>query len=165
MADLAGAELGMLEALDEARQRTFALVAHLDEATLERVIDPIMSPIAWDLGHIGAYEDLWIAHRVGGLPLLREDLAALYDAFETPRAVRGDIEFLRGPQLLGYLAEVRERTVAVTQAHGAGDLHELVLRHELQHTETMLQTMALGGLLPDGVAIPGRSAPPTRGCA
>jgi iron(II)-dependent oxidoreductase len=154
MADLAGAKLGMLEALDEARQRTFALVAHLDDAQLERVIDPIMSPIAWDLGHIGAYEDLWIAHRVGGLPLLREDLAALYDAFETPRAVRGDLQFLRGGELRAYLAAVRERTVAVTEEHGAGDLHELVLRHELQHTETMLQAMALGGLLPAGVGVP-----------
>jgi iron(II)-dependent oxidoreductase len=155
MADLAGAELGMLEALEEARQRTFALVAHLDDEQLERVVDPIMSPIAWDLGHIGAYEDLWIAHRVGGLPLLRDDLAALYDAFETPRAVRGDLQFLRGDELRGYLAAVRARTVAVTAEHGAGDLHELVLRHELQHTETMLQAMALGGLLPpSGVGVP-----------
>ena len=154
MADLTGAELGMLEALVEARQRTFALVAHLDDSDLERVIHPIMSPIAWDLGHIGAYEDLWIAHRVGGLPLLREDLAALYDAFETPRAVRGDLEFLRGDALCDYLAEVRARTVAVTERCGTGDLHELVLRHELQHTETMLQAMALGGLLPDGVGVP-----------
>jgi gamma-glutamyl hercynylcysteine S-oxide synthase len=154
MTDLAGTQAGMLDAMAAARERTFSLVAHLDEATLERVLDPIMSPIAWDLGHIGAYEDLWIAHRVGGLPLLREDLAALYDAFETPRAVRGDLEFLRGAELRAYLAEVRARTVAVTAEHGAGDLHELVLRHELQHTETMLQALALAGLLPAGVGRP-----------
>jgi iron(II)-dependent oxidoreductase len=110
--------------------------------------------MAWDLGHIAAYEDLWIAHRVGGLPLLREDLAALYDAFETPRAVRGDLEFLRGDELREYLRAVRERTIAVTEEHGVDDRHELVLRHELQHTETMLQAMALGGLLPDGVGVP-----------
>lgn len=154
MADLAEAKLGMLEAMEAARRRTYALVGHLDDAQLERVLDPIMSPIAWDLGHIGAYEDLWIAHRVGGLPLLRDDLAALYDAFETPRIVRADLEFLRGEPLRAYLAEVRERTIAVTEEHGAGDLHELVLRHELQHTETMLQALALGGLLPDGVGVP-----------
>jgi ergothioneine biosynthesis protein EgtB len=43
---------------------------------------------------------------------------------------------------------VRERT----RATPVGDrlLHELVLRHELQHTETMLQAMALGGVLPPG---------------
>ena len=52
---------------------------------------PIMSPLVWDLGHIAAYEDLWLAHRLGGERLLRSDLAGLYDAFETPaRAARRD---------------------------------------------------------------------------
>ena len=57
---------------------------------------PIMSPLVWDLGHIAAYEDLWLGQRHAGLELLRPDLAELYDAFETPRAVRGEIEAL-GP--------------------------------------------------------------------
>ena len=33
---------------------------------LTRVHSPIMSPLVWDLGHIAAYEDLWLAHRHGG---------------------------------------------------------------------------------------------------
>jgi gamma-glutamyl hercynylcysteine S-oxide synthase len=137
---------GLATALDEARSRTLQLVAHLDDAQLERVVDPIMSPLAWDLGHIAAFEDLWLAHRVGGLPLLRPGLAELYDAFETPRAVRGDLDFLRGDELRAYLDDVRERVRTVP--YGDGLVHELVLRHELQHTETMLQAMALGDLLP-----------------
>ena len=44
-----------------------------------------MSPLAWDLAHIAAYEDLWLVHRHGGEPLLHPELAAMYDAFETPR--------------------------------------------------------------------------------
>ena len=70
----------------EVRERTFALVAHLDEEQLNAALRPIMSPLAWDLGHMAAYEDLWLNHRLAGRELLREDLAALYDAFETPRA-------------------------------------------------------------------------------
>jgi iron(II)-dependent oxidoreductase len=132
--------------LDQTRERTLGLVAHLDDAQLETVITPILSPLAWDLGHIAAYEDLWINHRLAGLPLLQPGLAALYDAFETPRAVRGDLDFLRGDALRAYLAEVRARTLAAPA--GDGILHELVLRHELQHAETMLQSMALGGMLP-----------------
>ena len=65
-----------------------------------------MSPLVWDLGHIAAYEDLWLAHRLGGLPLLRPDLAELYDAFETPRAVRGEIEML-GPAAARQLPATR----------------------------------------------------------
>src|SRR3954452_4166903 len=138
----------VLEALGEARQRTLGLVEHLDDEALERVVDPIMSPLAWDLGHIAAYEDLWINHRLGGRPLLRQDLAVLYDAFETPRTVRGRLRFLRGDHLRAYLDEVRERALDVDP--GDGFLHELVARHELQHTETMLQTMELAEMLPDG---------------
>src|SRR4051795_3620064 len=101
--------VGVLDAMGLARERTFALVAHLDDDELDRVVDPIMSPLAWDLGHIAAYEDLWINHRAGGLPLVRSDLAVLYDAFETPRPVRGDLRFLRGEALRDYLDEVRRR--------------------------------------------------------
>jgi iron(II)-dependent oxidoreductase len=134
--------------MDEARGHTLGLVAHLDDARLETAVAPYMSPVAWDLGHIAAYEDLWLAHRLGGRPLLRSDLAALYDAFETPRAVRAGLEFLRGDELRGYMEAVRERTLDVDPADGL--LHELVVRHELQHTETMLQAMAIGDMLPPG---------------
>src|SRR5207244_7235300 len=84
----------VLAALEEARERTLALVAPLADAELERAHSPIMSPLAWDLAHIAAYEDLWLAHRLAGLPLLRPDLAERYDAFETPRAVRAEIAIL-----------------------------------------------------------------------
>src|SRR5947209_20581679 len=84
----------VLAALQDARERTLGLVAGLDADQLERTHSPIMSPLVWDLAHIAAYEDLWLAHRHGGLELLRPELAQLYDAFETPRAVRGDIEML-----------------------------------------------------------------------
>src|SRR3954451_579342 len=132
--------------MGDVRERTFRLVSHLDEAQLETVLAPIMSPLSWDLGHVAAYEDLWINHRLAGRALLREDLAALYDAFETPRTVRGDLQFLRGAELREYMAAVRRR--ALEAPVGDGELHELVIRHELQHTETMLQAMTLAGILP-----------------
>src|SRR4051794_6478043 len=137
--------------LEAQRERTLGLVAHLSDTDLERVIDPIMSPLVWDLGHIAAYEDLWLAHRHGGLDLLHPELAAFYDAFETPRAVRGNLEILDRAQAEAYLDEVRDRTLQVTGERGVDPvLHELVLRHELQHTETMRQCMEIGGLLPEG---------------
>jgi len=138
--------------MGEVRERTFALIAHLDETQLERPFDPIMSPLAWDLGHMAAYEDLWLNQRVAGRQLVRDDLAALYDAFETPRAVRGDLEFLRGEELLEYMAQVRARALEAPVTDG--ELHELVIRHELQHTETMLQAMKLADLLPPAFAGP-----------
>jgi iron(II)-dependent oxidoreductase len=149
--------------LDGVRARTLALVAPLSPADLERVLDPIMSPLVWDLAHIAAYEDLWLCHRHGGRPLLRPEHAAMYDAFETPRAVRGDLPLLDTEGALAYLADVRESSLDVLAEVGAGDgtLLELVLRHELQHTETMRQAMALAGLLPPGEPPAGPAGGPT----
>src|SRR3954463_8937386 len=121
-----GAEI--VDAMKQVRRRTLDLVGHLSPAELERQVDPIMSPLVWDLAHIAAYEDLWLVHRFGGRELLHEDLAATYDAFETPRAVRGDIELLDRRQAEAYLEEVRARTLEVVAARGTGDgeLFELV---------------------------------------
>jgi iron(II)-dependent oxidoreductase len=154
-----GARGDVLDALFDTRSRTLALVAHLDDDALERVHSPRMSPLVWDLGHIAAFEDLWLAHRGGGLPLLRADLAEVYDAFETPRSQRGDLPYLRRAEALAYLAAVRER---VREAAAGVDplLYELVLRHEQQHTETMLQTMELARLpLPPAPAERAAAAP------
>ena len=150
----------IVEALQEARRRTFALVASVSQDDLERVHSPLMSPLVWDLAHIAAYEDLWLVHRFGERPLLREDLAAMYDAFETPRAVRGDLPLLDTAQAHEYLDEVRERTLEVIEERGIGDgvLHEMVLRHEHQHDETMLQTLMLARL--DGYELAGRRTMP-----
>ncbi len=156
----------VLVALTEARERTLALVAELSAAELERVHSPLMSPLVWDLGHIAAFEDLWLVHRYGERPLLREDLAGVYDAFESPRPVRGQLPLLDTAGARGYLEAVRGRTVAVIEDRGVGDgrWHELVIRHEHQHNETMLQTLQLAGLpgyrAPAGAPMP--LAPGTR---
>src|SRR5438270_8710787 len=107
--------------LEAARDQTRRLVAGIDEEDLERVHSPLMSPLVWDLGHIAAYEDLWLGHRHGGLPLLRPDLAELYDAFETPRAIRGEIEALGPADARDYLAGVRARTSDLLAERGTGD--------------------------------------------
>jgi gamma-glutamyl hercynylcysteine S-oxide synthase len=141
-------EAEAVDGLTETRERTLALVQAISDNDLERVHSPLMSPLVWDLGHIAAFEDLWLVHRYGGRPLLRDDLADVYDAFETPRAGRGELPFLRPGPAREYLEEVRARTLGVIEERGVQDgfLHELVIRHEQQHNETMLQTMQLAHL-------------------
>ena len=147
-----------IDDLAEARDRTLELVAPFSEAELERVHSTLMSPLVWDLGHIAAFEDLWLAHRYGGRPLLREDLADVYDAFETPRAGRGDLPFLRPDDARDYLRDVRERVLEVIADRGVGDgvIAELIVRHEQQHNETMLQTIQLAQL--EGLSLNGGNA-------
>ena len=134
---------GAAALLAEARDRTFALVEPLSDEDLHRQLSPIMSPLVWDLAHIAAYEDLWAVHRTGGMDLLRPDVADTYDAFETPRAKRGKIELLRDAEAREYMAQVRERALEVLQREGDGYVWGLLLEHEQQHNETMLQALKL----------------------
>jgi iron(II)-dependent oxidoreductase len=150
------------ELLVEARRRTLALVETVSDEALNRVHDPLMSPLVWDLGHIAAFEDLWLAQRTGALAPLRPELAVVYDAAETPRADRGDLPYLRRAEALEYMAETRARSLEVLERVArVGPVWEMVVQHEHQHNETMLQTLQLAerGVysperrsLPDGAA-------------
>jgi len=140
-------------ALAEARERTLTLVAPVSEGDLDRVHDPLMSPLAWDLGHIAAFEDLWLCQRAGGLEPLRPELAGVYDAAETPRARRSEIAYLRRDDALELMQQVRERALAVLERsdlsassdrlNAGGFVWEMVVQHEHQHNETMLQTLQM----------------------
>src|SRR5207248_5620828 len=116
----------VLQALDEARERTLALVASVSDDDLERVHSTLMSPLVWDLGHIAAFEDLWLVHRFGQRPMLRPELVDVYDAMETPRAGRGELPFLGPDAALEYMDEVRACALEVAEDRGVGEgiLHE-----------------------------------------
>jgi iron(II)-dependent oxidoreductase len=133
--------------LAEARERTLRLVAPITPENLERVHSKLMSPLVWDLGHIAAFEDLWLCVRAGGLEPLRPELMGVYDAAETPRAKRGDIPFLPHAEALAYLDAVRDRALTVLERSSLGRDGEVVwqmaLQHEHQHNETMVQCMLL----------------------
>ncbi|MDQ8044298.1 MAG: ergothioneine biosynthesis protein EgtB [Solirubrobacteraceae bacterium] len=135
------------------RQRTFAALGQVSDADLERVHSPLLSPIVWDLAHIGAFADLWLAE-VLGRPLLREDLAVTYDAGETPRAGRGALELLDHAGARDYLARVDDALFAALHTLDFspdakdpllrnGFLIDLLVEHEEQHRETILQTLHL----------------------
>ena len=149
------------ERLAEARQRTLELIRPLDDEQLNRVYSPILSPLAWDLGHIANFEELWLVQAIGGRESLHGELGRFYDAIENPRRTRGELPILRDAELRSYLAEVRERTLEVLEevelAPDAenpllreGFAYEMLIAHELQHQETMLQLLqmvdASGGL-------------------
>ncbi|MEA2444821.1 MAG: gamma-glutamyl hercynylcysteine S-oxide synthase [Thermoleophilales bacterium] len=161
--------LGGVDALDrpavaallaETRERTLALVEPVSEDDMSRVHDRLMSPLVWDLGHIAAFEDLWLCGELGG-GALRPDLLSVYDATETPRAERGEIPFLRLDAAHAYLRAVRGRALEVLQRPGAlaEPIWDMVIRHEQQHNETMLQTLKLaepGVFTPPAIALPHR---------
>jgi gamma-glutamyl hercynylcysteine S-oxide synthase len=145
---------GVESLLEEARRRTLALVEPISDADLNRQHDPLMSPLVWDLGHIAAFEDLWVC-REAGRELLRPDLVAVYDADETPRPDRGDLPYLRRNEAMAYMDAVRERSLSAL-AGVSPFIAEMLIQHEHQHNETMLQTLQLAD---PGVFAPARPVP------
>jgi gamma-glutamyl hercynylcysteine S-oxide synthase len=171
----ASSKAAIADRLAEARTRTLRLVESLDDGQLNRVYSPLLSPLAWDLGHIANFEELWLVQTIGGREPLRGDLGRFYDAIENPRRTRGELPILRDAELRSYLADVRDRTLAVLDEVDLdpdgddpllrdGFVYEMLLAHELQHNETMLQLL----MMVDGYQLPSElaaSAPPheTRG--
>jgi iron(II)-dependent oxidoreductase len=145
----------IVERLAEARERTLGLIEPLDDDQLNRAYGaPILSPLAWDLGHIANFEELWLVRTIGGREPLHGELGRFYDAIENPRRIRGELPILRDSELRAYLDDVRERTLEVLEevdvsADAAdpllrdGFVYEMLLAHELQHDETMLQLLQM----------------------
>ena len=77
-----------------ARERTELLTDSVDDADLVRQHSPLMSPLVWDLAHIGNQEELWLLRDVGGREPMRPEIDPLYDAFEHPRAERPTLPLL-----------------------------------------------------------------------
>ncbi|MGY1824215.1 ergothioneine biosynthesis protein EgtB [Geodermatophilus sp. SYSU D00079] len=147
--------------LTAARDRTLRLTDH-DEPELLAQHTPLLSPLVWDLAHIGQQEDLWLLR--GGdasCPgLLPPDVEVLYDAFTQPRAVRARLPLLPPVEARAFCAEVRGRVLdRLERRHPDDDAFDvaMVVSHEQQHDETMLQALNLRPgppLLGSGTALP-----------
>lgn len=133
--------------LTAARARTLVLTDH-DDPELLRQHSPLLSPLVWDLAHIGQQEDLWLLR--AGDPrregLLPPDVEALYDAFTHPRAGREKLPLLPPVEARGFCREVRSRVLDRLDRLRDGDDpfdFAMVVSHEQQHDETMLQALNL----------------------
>src|SRR6266851_3720667 len=80
--------------LEAARMRTLGLLESLSDNDLERQYSSIMSPLVWDLAHIGYFEELWLLRRLGGERPADARFDDLYDAFRHPRSQRRSLPLL-----------------------------------------------------------------------
>src|SRR5207302_1397485 len=76
-------------ALELAFVRTRSLtLTDLSDDDLCKQHSSLMSPLVWDLAHVGNYEDQWLLRAVDSVHGCRPDLDDLYDAFRHPRDTR-----------------------------------------------------------------------------
>src|SRR5215212_6942522 len=141
-----------VEQLTEARQRTRWLLSTVSEEDLYRQHDPIMSPPIWDYGHIGNYEELWLLERAFGKSLSERAIYDIYDASLHPREERPSLDLLDREGADVYLNAIREAALGALEAADpegddpllrGGFVYHMILQHECQHDETMLQSLQL----------------------
>jgi gamma-glutamyl hercynylcysteine S-oxide synthase len=138
--------------LEGARARTLGLLAPIADADLVDQVSPLMSPLVWDLAHIGHYEELWLLRNVVGAAPTNELFDDVYDAFKHPRRDRPSLPILGPPEARAFVAGVRKRVLdALETIDLAGDdpllrdgfVYGMVVQHEHQHDETILATIQL----------------------
>jgi iron(II)-dependent oxidoreductase len=139
--------------LERGRDRSIGLTTGvLEENELLAQHSKLMSPLVWDLAHVGNYEELWLLREAAGIEAMRPELDDIYDAFEHPRATRPTLPLLKPQEAGDYIGLVRRKVLDAldklrldpTRALlGSGFVFGMVLQHEHQHDETMLATHQL----------------------
>ena len=139
--------------LEEARERTRFLLGPVSEEDLAVQHDQIMSPLIWDYGHVGNYEELWLLQKAHGKILAKRELYDMYDASLHPREERPSLSLLDRKDADLYLNAVRKAVLETLEEdadlHGedpllkGGFVYNMIIQHEAQHNETMLQTLQL----------------------
>jgi iron(II)-dependent oxidoreductase len=137
--------------LERTRARSLLLTDSVDDNDLVKQHSRLMSPLVWDLAHVGNQEELWLVRDVGGSEPIRADIDHLYDAFKHPRADRPTLPLLGPAEARSYIRTVRTKVLdllgtvrldgqpLVEQAFAFG----MIVQHEQQHDETMLATHQL----------------------
>jgi iron(II)-dependent oxidoreductase len=150
-----------------ARDRTHGLTDCVDDNDLVRQHSRLMSPLVWDLAHIGNQEELWLLRGVGGREPMHPEIDPLYDAFEHPRAERPALPLLPPRAARAYVSEVRGRVLDLLERAPLagvplvenGFAFGMIAQHEQQHDETMLITHQLR----DGGQVLAPAPPPVAG--
>lgn len=137
--------------LTASRARSTALTEAVDEGDLVAQHSPLMSPLVWDLAHIGSQEELWLVRDVGGREPLRPEIDGMYDAFQHSRSSRVALPLLSPAEARAYVAQVRDKALDALgrsplrgrrlEEHGFA--FGMIVQHEQQHDETMLATHQL----------------------
>lgn len=167
-------------ALTALREQTLALFAATRSALggrLDIAYAEVVNPPLWELGHVGWFEEFWIARNsqrhlgaraqqeaARAAPLLH-GADALYDSSNVAHTRRWHLRLPDARHTQHYLSQVRQRTLALLHETADNDdalyFFRLALMHEAMHHEAGLM-IAQGQGWPLSQAAPAAAAAPRR---
>jgi gamma-glutamyl hercynylcysteine S-oxide synthase len=128
----------------DARQRTFDLVADLDDEQLIGPLLPTVNPLLWEIGHLSWFSERFVLREALQEPPILAFADAVYDSGAIPHDTRWRLELPSRAETLRYMAQVRDRTVARLLEPGCTDvvrhLALYAVLHEDVHTEAITYT-------------------------
>ncbi len=170
----------LIQLVNDARERTLALVADLDDEQLTVPLLEIVNPFRWELGHVAFFYEAFLLRVLNRIEPIMEEVDNLYDSFKIDHDDRWSLPLPSREKTLNYMSQVLELVVKRLNSHEPSAeetyLYLLSVLHEDMHGEAftyMRQTLEYpepqlgiahadstpdelgGGPLPGDVEIPG----------
>jgi len=138
----------LIEALQEARQRTLELVDDLSDGQLMGPRLGIVNPLRWEIGHVAWFQEFWMLRHLGGLPPILNQGDSLYDSARVAHDTRWDLPLLSRTKTLEYMKEVLDRVCDLSDHRSREPIDgfdetyflHLILFHEQMHAEAITYT-------------------------
>jgi iron(II)-dependent oxidoreductase len=138
----------LVDSLQEARGRTLALVADLDD---QQLIGPrlrIVNPLRWEIGHVAYFQEFWcLRHFQGEQPILVQG-DDLYDSARVAHDARWDLPLPSRQDTLDFMKQVLDRVIESSTSSTGRQIDgydqsyflQLALFHEQMHAEAITYT-------------------------
>ncbi len=158
--------------LTTTRSRTFSVTDALTDRDIHHQFNPLMSPIVWDMGHVGNFEEYWLLRKVEGMAAHDPAFDQMYNPFDNPRYERGDLPIMQRDEATIYMRNVRGEALDALRRQdldpenrliAGGYVWSMIAQHEAQHQETVLQALDLRSDLAPYVAASSRRLPTSTG--
>jgi iron(II)-dependent oxidoreductase len=154
---------GIACGLNEARERTIALVADLTEAQLLGPAVPYVWPPKWEAGHAAWFVANRVLERALGEPAPLPHGQSLYDSIAVPRGARWDLPLPTKDETLAYLRAAHEQVTDRLRRGGTDarlrSYARFALLHEDMHAETMVYARQTHGYPPPRTSRDAPAAP------
>ena len=128
----------------DARERSFELIADLNDEQLMGPRLPTVNPLIWEIGHAAWFQEKWVLRHVCGEKAIRADGDSLFDSIAIAHETRWDLPLPSHEETLAYARQARDRVVEkLQQGEPSEELVYFVLYavfHEDMHTEAFTYT-------------------------